>query len=217
MVLKMREERVRIGKLPMHGDLVVPAQPLGFVVFAHGLDRGCHCEPSRSAASVLERLRLATLLLDLTAGAETTENEPCSDAGLLGQRLEQVLDWLTGRPDLAGLSVGLFGTCAGAAAALWTAAMNPNRIAAIVSRGGRTDLVAPYLPRVEAPTLLIVGGADAEIGRLNRSALAMLHCNKRLEVVPGATLMHDEPAALETVAHLAGNWFLTHLSRQRMS
>lgn len=185
--------------------------------------QGCVSQRQRRfnpyAADVLMSLHIATLLLDLLTEREMMddgEDDDC-DVELMTQRLEQVLDWLEGRPDLAGLRVGLMGTSSGSAAALRTAAINPGRIAAIVSRAGRPDLAAPYLERVEAPTLLLVGGADVESGRHNRCAMSQLRCNKRLEIVPGVTLRQEEPAAMETVAHVAGNWFTTHLSHKRMS
>jgi putative phosphoribosyl transferase len=201
------------------GNLLVPSQANGVVVLA----QGCGSRRQRGfnpyAADVLLHLHIATLLLDLLTEREMmddVEDDDC-DVGLMTQRLEQVLDWLRGRPDLAGLRVGLLGTSSGTAAALRTAAVNPGRVAAIVSRAGRPDLAAPYLERVEAPTLLLVGGADAELGQYNRCAMSQLRCNKRLEIVPGATLRQDEPAAVETVAHVAGNWFMTHLSHKRLS
>ena len=213
----MHAEQVRIGALALPGSLVVPTQALGMVVFAHDGD-GARLEPrSLIAADVLEGLHLATFVPDLTPDLRAEDWQHESDVAQLGKRLELVLDWLSSRRDLVGLGVGLFGVNAGVAAALWTAAMNPNRVAAIVASAGRPDLAAPYLTRVQAPTLLIVGGADAEVTHVNRCALGLLHCDKRLEVVPGATLTRDEPAASQTVAHLAGTWFLRHLARKRLS
>lgn len=213
----MQAQQIRIGELALTGGLLVPSQALGIVVFAHDGDSARLESGNRLAAGVLESLHLASFVPDLTADFKAADRQQKTDVVLLGQRLELVLDWLSSRGELIGLNVGLFGVSAGAAAALWTAAMNPNRIAAIVASAGRPDLAAPYLARVEAPTLLIVGDADAEVAQLNRSALGLLHCNKRLEVVPGATLTRDEPAVSETVAHLAGTWFLTHLARKHLS
>ncbi len=213
----MHAEQVRIGALALPGSLVVPRQALGMVVFAHD-GQGARLESSHLiAAGVLEGLHLATFVPDLKPDLEAEDQSHASDAALLGQRLELVLDWLSSRRDLDGLGVGLFGVGGGAAAALWTAAICPNRVAAIVASAGRPDLAASYLARVQAPTLLIVGGADAEVAHVNRCALGLLQCDKRLEVVPGATLTRDEPAASQTVAHLAGTWFLRHLARKRLS
>lgn len=206
--VKVQEEQVRIGKLGLPGSLLVPKQAKGLVVFAHCGDCNCQRAQSTYRVAVMERLSIATLLLDLLTDSELDQS---SNVELLGRRLEQVLDWLAGRRDLVGMRVGLFGSFDGAAAALWTAAMNPNRIGAVVSRAGRLGAAFPYLPRVQAPTLLIAGGGNAESGQTSRSALGLLHCNKRLEIVPTATFEQDEPAVVETVAHLAGTWFQRHL------
>ena len=214
MATKMQAEQVRIGAQALPGSLVVPPHALGMVVFAHGNGGLSQSTRDLFGANILERLRLATLLLDLLTETEAKDTVQQCNVELLGQRLEQVLDWLESRRDLADFGVGLFGASAGAAAALWAAAMNPSRVGAVVSRGGRPELAARYLRLVQAPTLLIVGGADAQAGQLNRQALGLLHCNKRLEVVPGATLLFNEPVATETVAHLAGNWFVNHLPRK---
>lgn len=215
----MPREQVRIGGEALPGSLVVPSQAMGVVVFTQGCGSLHQRRFNPYASDVLAHLHIATLLLDLLTEREMMDDgeEDDCDVELLAQRLEQVLDWLRSRDDLGGLRVGLLGTSSGSAAALRTAAINPGRIAAIVSRAGRPDLAAPYLGRVEAPTLLLVGGDDAELGLCNRTAMTQLRCNKRLEIVPGATLRQDEPAAMETVAHLAGNWFTTHLSHKRMS
>jgi putative phosphoribosyl transferase len=136
------------------------------------------------------------------------------DIELLGARVAQALDWVHQRPDLARLPTGLFGASTGAAAALVAAVARDANVAAVVSRGGRPDLAADCLDRVQAPTLLIVGGADAEVLELNRMALRALSCKKRLEVVPGATHLFEEPGALDCVAQLAAQWFESHLVRR---
>ena len=211
----MEAQQVLIGAQELSGALVVPPQACGLVVIADDCRGARQRERSRLTARVLEQLRMATLLPELLFESEVKDEPYPAHIELLNQRLEQVLVWLSERRDLTGLSVGLLGISMAAAAALMAAALNPSRIGAVVSRSGRPDLAAGYLPRVEAPTLLIVGGADALATQFNRSALAQLHCSKRLESVPGVKAAFDEPAAMETVSHLTGAWFVRHLVRKR--
>ena len=164
---------------------------------------------------MLHGCRLDTLLFDLLTESEGEDRSLVFDIDLLGDRVMEALDWLQVHPELGHQRVGVFGASTGAAAALLAAAQRPARVAAVVSRGGRPDLATPWLKRVQAPTLLIVGGNDTEVLQLNRSAARALTCEKRLEVVPGATHLFEEPGALEAVAHLAGAWFANHLSRGR--
>jgi dienelactone hydrolase len=133
------------------------------------------------------------------------------DIALLARRVEAALAWLRMRPDVGRLPVGLFGASTGAAAALRAAAEQPGRVGAVVSRGGRPDLAEDHLGRVQAPTLLIVGGADTEVLELNRLAARRLHCLHRLEIVPGATHLFEEPGALDAVADSAARWFASRL------
>jgi dienelactone hydrolase len=167
-------------------------------------------------AAGLQRAGLATLLFDLLTAAEDEREARGArlrfDVALLGQRLAQALDWLAREPATAALPVGLFGASTGAAAALIAAQARAERVRAVVSRGGRPDLAGEALPRVRAPTLLIVGGADPLVLELNREALARLTCEKELAVVPGATHLFEEPGALERVGELARSWFLAHLA-----
>ena len=130
---------------------------------------------------------------------------------LLGERLVQAVAWARGRGDIGALRLGLFGASTGAGGALLAAVQRPDDVRAVVSRGGRPDLAGSALPRVRAPTLLLVGGADTEVLALNRQALVHLECEKRLDVVPGATHLFEEPGTLEQVADLAGDWLLRHL------
>lgn len=208
----MDSKQVSIGPQCLAGELHWQPGLLGVVVFAHG-SASSHLSPrNRQVASVLHGYRLATLLFDLLTGHEATDQGKVFDIALLASRLIQATDWLLAQSGFSSLPVGLFGASTGAAAAFQAAARRPPRIAAVVSRGGRPDLAQDALARVQAPSLLIVGGDDTEVLRLNRQAMRLLTCQKRLEVVPGATHLFEEPGALDTVAHLAGGWFQTHLT-----
>jgi putative phosphoribosyl transferase len=193
------------------------------VVFAHGSGSTRSSPRNRFVAKVLQRQRLATLLFDLLGDDEAADRRHVFDIDLLSRRLIEVLDWLldSGNAiradgDLGRRRVGLFGASTGAAAALQAAAKRPGRVSAVVSRGGRADLAAASLPHVQAPTLLIVGAADNEVLALNRNAMRELRCEKRLEIIPGATHLFEEPGALDAVAHLAGDWFVRHSARSTM-
>ena len=207
----MITEAVVLQASSLQGDLAVPAQARGLVLFAHGSGSSRLSERNRWVARALQRHGLATLLFDLLTLDEARDRRKVFDIALLGQRVQEALQWARQREDLSGLPLCLFGASTGAAAALVAAADRPQGIAAVVSRGGRPDLAQEHLPRVQAPTLLIVGGDDDEVLELNRWALRQLRCAKRLEVVPGATHLFEEPGTLESVAALAADWFLKHL------
>lgn len=209
--MDMINEAVVLQAPSLQGDLAVPAQARGLVLFAHGSGSSRLSERNRWVARALQRHGLATLLFDLLTLGEARDRHNVFDIALLGQRVQEALRWARQREDLSGLPLCLFGASTGAAAALVAAADRPQGIAAVVSRGGRPDLAPEHLPRVQAPTLLIVGGDDEEVLELNRWALRQLRCTKRLEVVPGATHLFEEPGALESVAALAADWFLKHL------
>lgn len=196
---------VRIGKLD--GDLVLPAQALGLVLFAHGSGSSRFSVRNRQVAQTLGQHRLGTLLFDLLDEDEAGDRRLVFDIALLGSRLVQAIDWVRRQPALAPLPIGLFGASTGAAAALVAAARRPEVVAAVVSRGGRPDLALDDLPAVQAPTLLIVGAEDREVLALNRDAAAMLRCAWRIEIVPRATHLFEEAGALERVAALAAAWF----------
>ena len=210
----MRRQQVRIGPRALPGDLDLPARSCGLVLFAHGSGSSRLSSRNRWVAEVLQQRTLSTLLFDLLDDDEAADRRKVFDIALLSERVQQALDWAAGQATLAGMGIGLFGASTGAAAALCAAAARPGSVAAVVSRGGRPDLAAHCLPRVQAPTLLIVGGADREVLALNRQALRQLRCDKRLEVVPGATHLFEEPGALDSVAQLAAAWFATHLGRR---
>jgi pimeloyl-ACP methyl ester carboxylesterase len=187
------------------------------VVFAHGSGSSRFSPRNRRVAGLLNEGGLGTLLFDLLTQNESALDEHTGalrfDIELLGRRLTGVLDWLDRQRDVRGLPAGLFGASTGAAAALVAAADRPSRVAAVVSRGGRPDLAPLALPRVQAPTLLIVGGLDVPVIRMNERAAARLECEHRLEIVPGATHLFEEPGALDAAAGLARDWFLRHFAR----
>jgi len=203
--------QVPAGALSLQGDLALPGAPLGVVLFAHGSGSGRLSPRNRYVAERLNRAGLATLLLDLLTPAEESDRANVFDVPLLANRLAYATRWIRGRPETASLALGTFGASTGAAAALWAAAEPGATVAAVVSRGGRPDLAAGRLRAVSAPTLLIVGGDDRVVLRLNEEALELLPGERRLTVVPGATHLFEEPGALERVAELAAGWFVTHL------
>ena len=206
-----QSEQVRVGPQGLPGDLEVPADANALVLFVHGSGSSRLSSRNLQVAATLQRHRLATLLFDLLSDAEAADRNKVFDIELLSDRVKQALDWVARRPDLAGGRMGLFGASTGAAAALVVAATRPGGVGAVVSRGGRPDLAANCLALVSAPTLLIVGGADPEVLDMNRRAMRLLTCKKRLEVVPGATHSFPEPGALGSVAELAAAWFENHL------
>ena len=201
---------VDAGGVPLSGDLVLPADAGAVVVFAHGSGSSRHSPRNRSVAAALNRAGLGTLLFDLLTPGEEVYRANVFDIGLLAGRLADTTDWLRRR---VPLPVGSFGASTGAAAALRAAAAADSGVGAVVSRGGRPDLAGADLSGVRAPTLLVVGGDDTTVIDLNRQAQAALHCENRLEIVPGATHLFEEPGALERVADLARDWFTAHLLR----
>lgn len=207
----MRSHEVRIGPQRLPGSLDVPLQPRALILFAHGSGSSRHSPRNRQVAQVLHGCDLATLRFDLLTEDEADEGSNAFDITLLAGRLLQALEWQRGQPSLSALPCGLFGASTGAAAALAAAAEEATAVYAVVSRGGRPDLAGAALPRVVAPTLLVVGGNDPEVLRLNRAALSALRCECELAVVPGATHLFEEPGTLEAAARLAADWFVAHL------
>lgn len=207
--------RVPAGPVALDGNLRLPAGARGVVLFAHGSGSSRHSPRNRYVATLLNEAKLATLLVDLLTSEEEAVDLRTAhlrfDIGLLAERLVGVTDWLTQYPDTRDFKIGYFGASTGAAAALVAAAERPVVVGAVVSRGGRPDLAGPALPRVQAPTLLIVGGNDFQVIELNQAALEQLRCEKRLVIVPGATHLFEEPGALDEVARLAREWFERHL------
>lgn len=215
-VARDREVRIPAGRAMLSGSLRIPAGARGMVLFAHGSGSSRFSPRNRYVADVLHRSGLATLLIDLLTEQEESEDAITGhlrfDIPFLASRLVDVAGWLGGEPTTSRLPLGLFGSSTGAGAALVAAGLWPDRISAVVSRGGRPDLAGRFLAEVRAPTLLIVGGADTVVLELNREAMEALECHKRLEIVPGATHLFEEPGTLEQVAQLAARWFLEHLA-----
>lgn len=210
-----RPVQIPAGGFTLDADLVVPAQALGVVVFAHGSGSSRHSARNRAVARVLQDSRLATLLMDLLTPAEERLDEHTRhlrfDIPLLADRLVIATDWMLRQPALADLPVGYFGASTGGGAALVAAAERPDRVRAVVSRGGRPDLAGAALARVEAPTLLIVGGHDEPVIALNERARDQMPGPVQLTIVPGATHLFEEPGTLEQVAQLAAAWFRAYL------
>ena len=208
---------IRLSDAALGGTLTLPSDAGGVVVFAHGSGSSRFSPRNRAVASTLNEAGLATLLFDLLTAEENeidaVTRELRFDIDLLTRRLVATIDWLGERRDAATLPIGLFGASTGAAAALRAAAARPKRVDAVVSRGGRPDLAGDALPRVLAPTLLIVGGDDGVVIDMNREAAARMHCVHSVHIVPGATHLFEEPGKLEQVARLAREWFVEHLDR----
>ena len=207
--------QVPAGTVTLEGNLTLPEEAQAIVLFAHGSGSSRHSPRNRYVARVLNEAKLATLLIDLlTLHEEVIDTRTAHlrfDIDLLAERLVDATDWLTQFPDTKHLPIGYFGTSTGAAATLAAAAVRPDVVGAVVSRGGRPDLAGSALPRVRAPTLLIVGGDDGQVIELNRAALAQLCCEKQLVIVPAATHLFEEPGALDEVARLARDWFQRYL------
>lgn len=211
----INERNIAAGDVTLKGFLEIPEDALGIVVFAHGSGSSRYSVRNNAVAAFLRRAGLGTLLFDLlTADEERVDQysrEHRFDIPLLSRRLEGAVRWLTMEPEAKELPIGLFGSSTGAAAALIAAAMLPDLVSAVVSRGGRADLAGGMLARVKAPSLLIVGGDDPEVLRLNQAARNKMHCRSEVAIVVGATHLFEEPGALDEVATLARDWFVTHL------
>jgi dienelactone hydrolase len=206
---------VPAGEVTLTGNLSVPEDARGVVLFAHGSGSSRHSSRNRHVARLLNEGGLATLLIDLLTVDEDLIDLRTArlrfDIELLSERLVGATDWLTQSPDTSHLRIGYFGASTGAAAALVAAALRPDVVGSVVSRGGRPDLAGVALTRVRAPTLLIVGGDDVQVVQLNREAFGHLRCEKQLVIVPGATHLFEERGALDEVARLARDWFQRYL------
>jgi putative phosphoribosyl transferase len=206
---------IALPEASLHGDLTLPTQGEGLVIFAHGSGSSRHSPRNRFVAEQINAAGLGTLLMDLLTQNEERVDEVTRelrfDIGLLARRVAQVVRWAKHQTELAEAKVGLFGSSTGAAAAL-VAAADSNDVAAVVSRGGRPDLAGDALRRVVCPTLLIVGGLDEVVIELNEEAKAQMVCPTELVIVPGATHLFEEAGTLEQVAELASAWFVRYLS-----
>lgn len=201
---------VVVGSNGLDGILAVPPDAYCLVIFAHGSGSSRLSPRNNQVARTLQTRGCATLLFDLLSEAEASDRANVFDIPLLGSRVVDAVDWVASQPLLADLPIGLFGASTGAAAALVAASSSPESIAAVVSRGGRPDLAGAALPHVRAPTILIVGGHDYQVIDLNREAQAQMQCTTKLEIVPGATHLFEEPGTLDQVVDLASDWFSAH-------
>ena len=212
-----RDVTVPVGDAELPGVLVLPAAPRGVVLFAHGSGSGRFSPRNRQVADAFHRVGFGTLLMDLLTEAEEVVDARTRhlrfDVGLLAGRLTAAADWLGDATDAAGLPLATFGASTGAAAALITAADRSERVGVVICRGGRPDLAGSALERVRAPTLLVVGGADEPVVRLNAEAAGRLACEHRLVVVPGATHLFPEPGALGAVIDASVDWLDRWLPR----
>ncbi len=200
------------GAVTLDGILGIPPDAVGAVLFAHGSGSGRLSPRNQFVAHRLQQGGIATLLIDLLTEDEAEDRRNVFDIALLADRCLLAGAWLAGRADTHHLPLGYFGASTGAAAALQAAARGPARVAAVVSRGGRPDLAERYLPRVTAPTLLLVGGYDEPVIEMNQAAFRLLRCPKKLTIIPGATHLFEEPGTLEQVADHAREWFLRHFA-----
>jgi pimeloyl-ACP methyl ester carboxylesterase len=206
---------IRAGAALIDGDLTIPEHASGVVIFAHGSGSSRFSTRNRAMARTLQEGGFGTLLLDLlTADEETVDGrtrEYRFDIDRLGQRVVAAIDWAADQSGVSTLPIACFGASTGAAAALIAAAERPERVRAVISRGGRPDLAGDALPRVVAPTLLIVGGADDQVIELNRAAMQRMRAHVELKIVPGATHLFEEAGTLEEVSRLALSWCRHHL------
>jgi dienelactone hydrolase len=208
---------VVIPPVGLKASLRLPRDAAGVVLFAHGSGSSRLSPRNTYVAAALGKAGLASLLFDLLSEDEAHSRAKVFDIPLLAERLLLASDWLRGGDDTRRLQLGYFGASTGAAAALVAASRSPSPVGAVVSRGGRPDLAGPALARVQAPSLLIVGGRDRQVLALNEAALSQLPCEKALEVVPGASHLFEEPGTLDAVIELAKQWFTKHLIPRAMA
>jgi putative phosphoribosyl transferase len=208
----MHTVRIPAGAVQLDGELILPPSAGGVVLFAHGSGSSRLSPRNTYVAKILQQRGIGTLLFDLLTREEDRNYEMRFDIALLTRRLLSATAWLQSSPQTQTLKLGYFGASTGAAAALQAAAEMGNKIAAVVSRGGRPDLAGEVaLGRVKVPTLLIVGAADYEVIELNRQAYALMHCKKEITLIPGATHLFEEPGTLEQAASAAADWFAHYL------
>jgi len=209
---------VSAGTVKLEGNIFIPKNAQGIVLFAHGSGSSRHSPRNKYVAEVLNKAGLGTLLIDLLTRQEEKIDDQTAqlrfDIDFLAQRLVDTTDWLLKNNETKNLNIGYFGASTGAAAALVAASQHPKIIKAVVSRGGRPDLAGSVLQKVQSPTLLIVGGDDYPVIGMNQEALDKLKTEKKMVIVPGATHLFEEPGTLEVVAQLAADWFVIHLVRQ---
>ena len=209
--------KIPVGNVVVEGNLDIPSGAVGIVLFAHGSGSSRFSTRNQRVAREFNKAKIGTLLFDLLTRDEEEQDmftaEYRFNIGLLAERLIGATQHLKAGNQTKNYPFGYFGASTGAAAALIAAAKQPNDIAAVISRGGRPDLAAQYLPKVTAPTLLLVGGLDREVIELNREAMAQMKAEKKLIIIPGATHLFEEPGTLEEVARISKDWFLSHLAK----
>jgi putative phosphoribosyl transferase len=214
----MNELQIQAGRAVLSGALTVPENAVALVLFAHGSGSSRHSPRNQFVARTLNNAGLTTLLFDLLTPEEEAidmrSREHRFNISLLAERLAHATRWAKQQEEARDLRIGYFGSSTGGAAALVAAAEMPRDVGAVVSRGGRPDLAGDALPKIQAPTLLIVGGNDDIVIELNEMARDQMRCEVKLEIVPGATHLFEEPGALEKVAKLASDWFSHHLTRK---
>jgi dienelactone hydrolase len=213
-----RSVQINLDGPTLDGILTIPTTASGIVLFAHGSGSSRHSPRNQAVARHLQRNGLATLLIDLLTHEEESIDEPIRhlrfNIPLLAERLVQAIDWVRNEPETQRLPIGLFGASTGAAAALLAAAQRPFVVHAVVSRGGRPDLAGEALARVQAPTLLIVGGDDIAVIGLNRQAAQQMRTAPKLKIILGASHLFEEAGTLEQVTRMAADWFTEHLSNR---
>ena len=213
----MTELQIPSGRAVLSGNLTIPENAAALVLFAHGSGSSRHSPRNQFVARTLNGAGLGTLLFDLLTPEEEARDSETREyrfnIGLLARRLVDATTWAQRQEETRDLRIGYFGSSTGGAAALVAAAELPHDVRAVVSRGGRPDLAGDALPKVHAPTLLIVGGNDDIVINLNEMARDQMRCEVKLEIIPGATHLFEEPGALEEVAQLASDWFVSHLGR----
>lgn len=207
-----REVTVFSADLELKGILALPREAKAMIIFAHGSGSGRFSPRNNFVARVLQQAGFGTFMMDLLTEEESLNRENVFDIDLLAARLNTAKKWIAEQRELSSLPIGFFGASTGAAAAIQAVALDPERIFALVSRGGRPDLAGLLLKRISVPTLLIVGGNDGVVIDLNQEAFAKMNCQKEIKIIPGATHLFEEPGTLEQVAELAKDWFLSALS-----
>jgi putative phosphoribosyl transferase len=213
----LSEVQIDIGRLSLGAFLNVPIAAKGLIIFAHGSGSSRHSPRNQFVAKLLFDAGLGTLLADLLSEEESAARRNVFNIELLSERLVSIAEWAAKNENLNHLPICFFGASTGAAAALQAAAKIPTLVNSIVSRGGRPDLAAHTLALVKAPTLLIIGAKDAEVLELNEQAMRRLRCENRLEIIPGASHLFEEPGALDLAAKLAIEWFETHLEHSQFN
>ncbi len=212
MVVMHKKVKISIDQVTLDGDMYLPEHVIGFVIFSHGSGSSRFSPRNNFVAQQLQKRRIGTFLFDLLTEEEDLDYSQRFNIELLSQRLVQVTKHFLKDEETKDLPIGYFGASTGAASALIAASLLPHKISAVVSRGGRPDLALDHLPKVKAPTLLIVGGLDTEVIRMNQEALNRLNTLKQLEIIEGANHLFEEPGTLLQVAELSGDWFNQYLN-----